>query len=283
MKSKRKDVRFIMKIKYESTLEFHAKNNNKEYLLNEFSHKNTKSPKELMCGSTKPIWWNCPNCNSEYDMGIYYRVKLNCNCPFCAGKRVNDTNSLAVIHPELVNEWNYVKNINLTPNDVCHSSSRKVWWICTEGHEWKVSISNRTINGNGCPFCAKRKVGKDNNLLTTHQEICKDWNYEKNIIKPIDVSFSYKKPVWWKCSIGHEYKKTVYDKVRFPECPHCNSIVVKHPELLKEWDFERNIINPLDISFSSGKKVFWKCSNNEEHIWQASPHKRNVGRGCPFL
>lgn len=268
-------------VTYEDSLKYFAVNNDMEYLLDEFSMKNEKQTNEISYGSTYKVWWNCPKCLSEYDMRTYFRTKKKCNCPYCSGKRVNNTNSLSANFPEIAKEWNYIKNENLTPNTVTHSSSKKVWWICENKHEWKVPISNRTTNGSCCPYCSGRRVGKENNFEVTHPDLCKDWDYDKNNIDPSNISWSYKKVVWWKCNNGHKYKKTVYDKVRSTECPHCHSIAFQRPDLMKEWDYKKNNVNPYDISVSSGKKVYWKCSNCDEHIWLASPHKRNVGRGCP--
>jgi hypothetical protein len=270
------------KVKYENSLEHFSKINNLTYLLDEFSDRNDLLPSEISCGNPKSVWWNCPKCNSEYDMGTYYRTKIKCNCPFCAGKRVNHTNSLENIFPKVANEWNYDKNESITPKDISHSSGKKVWWICSKGHEWKVSVSHRTVNENGCPYCAGRKTGKDNNLLVTHPELCRDWDYKKNTVHPTTVSWSNKNKFWWKCNNGHEYYKSIHSKVRFPDCPNCNSVLVKRPDLMVEWDYERNEIDPINVSFSSGKKVFWKCLNDSNHIWETSPHKRHNGRGCPF-
>ena len=38
-------------------------------------------------------------------------------------------------------------------------SHKKVWWQCSEGHEWQAFVFNRT-KGWGCPQCALRKQTK---------------------------------------------------------------------------------------------------------------------------
>jgi hypothetical protein len=54
-----------------------------------------------------------------------------------------------------------------------------------------------------------------------------------------------------------------------------------HPNLINEWDFERNKdIDPNSLSFGSGKKVYWVCS--KMHSWQAEIRTRVKGVGCPF-
>ena len=63
-------------------------------------------------------------------------------------------NDLTTTFPALVKEWNYKKNGSSKPSGFTRGSSKKVWWICSEGHEWESSIVNRTKNGRGCPYCA---------------------------------------------------------------------------------------------------------------------------------
>lgn len=56
-----------------------------------------------------------------------------------------------------------------------------------------------------------------------------------------------------------------------------------HPHLLEEWDYEKNALNPEDVSKGSEKKIYWKCE--EEHSWKARVHnraKKIKPRGCPI-
>lgn len=66
-------------------------------------------------------------------------------------------------NPNLIAEWNYAKNGDLTPSDVMSNSGKKVWWKCSKGHEWQATIINRN-KGRGCPECyrASRKQLKEN-------------------------------------------------------------------------------------------------------------------------
>jgi len=54
------------------------------------------------------------------------------------------------------------------------------------------------------------------------------------------------------------------------------SLAQTHPELAKEayrWD-------PTTVTAGSNKKLFWICKLN--HVWDAPPHKRVKGSGCPI-
>lgn len=88
---------------------------------------------------------------------IIKNVNSGNGCPFCAGLKVfKGYNDLQTSNPTLANEWNYEKNNGLTPLDVTPNSNKKVWWKCSEGHEWQATISNRN-HGTGCKKCAKNK------------------------------------------------------------------------------------------------------------------------------
>lgn len=85
--------------------------------------------------SAKKVWWICPDCNSEYDMPVEKRTTRKQNCPYCSGVRVNHTNSLASLNPNLASQWHPTKNGKLTPHDKTRSSHLKVWWLGSCGHE----------------------------------------------------------------------------------------------------------------------------------------------------
>lgn len=71
-------------------------------------------------------------------------------------------------------------------------------------------------------------------------------------------------------------------------CP-CNSFGALYPDILKEWNYQRNTgIDPYKLVPCTAKKVWWKCNKatNEcgcTHEWETSLHKRiSAGRNCPF-
>lgn len=269
---------------YEKSLDHFAISSNQRYLLDEYSIKNTKSPSEVFCGSQKNnVIWNCPICKSEYNMGTYYRAKMKCGCPYCTGKRVNNTNSLLSKFPIISKEWHPKKNGSLTPNDITYGSNKVVWWLCKKGHEWQMAVCDRTLTiKQKCPYCSGKRVSEENSLASIHPNIMIDWDYDKNKINPHEISFSSREEVYWICENNHSYRKSVLNKTRSPKCKICNSLAFKSPYLLNEWDYDKNKINPYEISFKSGKKVWWVCKNNKSHTWETSPHKRNNGRDCPI-
>ena len=104
---------------------------------NEFGYDPTK----ISLGSDKKTWWKCVR-GHEWQATIDNRNKGN-GCPYCSGRiAIKGENDFATVHPELLSEWNYDKNI-FSPNELLPSSGKKAWWKCEKGHEWETSLNNR--------------------------------------------------------------------------------------------------------------------------------------------
>jgi hypothetical protein len=55
------------------------------------------------------------------------------------------------------------------------------------------------------------------------------------------------------------------------------------PELAAQWDRERNgALSPDEVSFGSGRMVWWRCAAGRDHVWRAKPNNRTRGAGCPY-
>ncbi len=200
-------------------------------------------------------------------------------------------NSLLIFNPKIASEWNYERNGNLRPEHFSASSNKKVWWKCSNGHEWQAVINSRN-KGHRCPYCSgKYAIKGTNDLQTIKPALAEEWNYEKNNnLTPADMLPNSNKRAWWKCSQGHEWEAIIYDRVKGNGCPYCsgkkvlkgfNDLQTVNPTLAKEWNYEKNNgLMPTDITPNSHKKVWWKCSRN--HEWQAVIGSRSKGRGCPY-
>lgn len=203
-------------------------------------------------------------------------------------------NPLSVTHPDLVKEWDYEKNASLTPEQVSAGSDKKVWWRCKLGHSFDMTIYKRTKDNCGCYYCcvpAKRVLKGFNDLATKHPALAKQWHPTKNEnLKPDMVLCASHKKVWWKCDKGHEWPAVISSRTK-PDgygCPICsgqriligfNDLPTVKPELIKEWDFEKNgDLKPTDVTISSGRNIWWKCESG--HSWRATVANRSKGSGC---
>ena len=201
---------------------------------------------------------------------------------------------------DLMSEYNYEKNENIVLENITLGSSKKIWWRClTCNNEWEATPKNRFRGGTGCPLCGLKKIGINHNkslidnkgsLFDNVPDLAKEWDYEKNYpLTPNDVTAGSKKKVWWICQKGHKWESAICNRTGGSGCIYCtrqktiigeNDICTTNPELLKEWDYEKNIgIKPEELMSGSNKKVWWKCPLG--HSWKTSVAKRNEGTGCP--
>ena len=293
------------------------------HLMNEWDfEKNEIRPEEVTYGSGKKVWWVCSKKGCEYcwEASICSRtksVKLY-GCPACSGRAVTDKNRLSILFPELSEEWDLEKN-EIRSEDVTKGSSKRVWWKCKAcGHGWVSIIRDRTrgTGPSGCPLCAKEtrnnsnirtRVSSRGSFCTTYPHLLSEWYYEKNEIKPEEVTCGSGKKVWWKCNkegCGYVWKTQVRKrvrKVRPTGCPECGmkkqsksfkknriarlgGLDSTHPHLLEEWDYFKNMnLRPEDLAYGNHRKVWWVCKVCE-HSWEATLCSRThitSPAGCP--
>lgn len=131
----------------------------------------------------------------------------------------------------------------------------------------------------------------ENSLLYCYPDIAKEWHPILNgKLTPDKVSKATSKKVWWLGKCGHEWKMAVSDRTttflrsnghtkKQYGCPYCsgkrillgfNDFESQHPELLSEWDYEKNTKSPKEFTQKSSKYVFWKCST------KGHSYKRNI-------
>jgi hypothetical protein len=177
------------------------------------------------------------------------------------------SNNKLSIHPHLVEEWNYARNIDIDITQIYQSSPRRFWWMCSKGHEWQepprsrirseikgcpvcfnrrivvapennfAVLFHRSHDGRGCPFCFGIKVGRSNCLATLRPDLAEEWDHDLNgELKPEDVTLGMGKYIYWLCKNGHSFNSRLDARARKTRpngCPICaeskgESAVRKH-------------------------------------------------------
>ena len=238
---------------------------------------------QLKSQSHKKIWWYCekdPNFSHFFEDNIANRTKhgeFRCQiCESAGGKR-----------KDLMSHWDYQHYID---NKVCEAatiptlydyginSRKKAYWKCPNGHSEPnpLSIVSKTSRGMG----KKQKTAictRCHSIAHTHPEISKLYDTGRNEKNIWDLSAGCSDEVYWICDKGHSYPMKVNVKIRdFGKwagngcsiclgrliIPEINSFAVKHPILLKEWDWEENEkigISPYHLGSGYSQNVYWIC------------------------
>ena len=143
---------------------------------------------------------------------MYSRTTLGTGCPVCTGRQaLAGENDLATLYPDIAAQWDEEKNGALHPSNVTAGSNRRVWWRCEKGHSYRAMIAQRVQRGDGCPYCANRKVLPGfNDLATAAPLVAKQWHESLNgALTPEMVTAGSHKKAWWQCSYGHAWKAVI--------------------------------------------------------------------------
>lgn len=205
--------------------------------------------------------------------------------------------SIGSLYHFISREWHPTKNGNLTPFHVSAGSHKRVWWQCANEickHEWQSVVKDRS-SGKGCPACANKIVTEKNNLAVVKPQLIKEWHPTRNqTLTPYMVVPGSNLKAWWKCSKEYchfEWQTIIFSRSRNTGCPACagkvatekNNLAVKNSKLTQEWHPTKNgLLTPFLIVPGSGKKAWWKCSENLcQYEWQATIRNRSKDKGCP--
>jgi rubrerythrin len=154
-----------------------------------------------------------------------------------------------------------------------------------------------------CPYCARSKLSAEFSLAQLNPELSKTWDTTLNApLTPETVGVGAHKKAWWicpqcnqsfyawisykaksnlllcrSCSSGHKSRN-----IRSSIANSRGSLAVRYPDLLYEWDYQKNIdLNPENISSGSGEKAWWICSQCN-HSWESVIQTRTKNSvGCP--
>lgn len=258
------------------------------------SERNSCSAHEILSGTNRKVWWRCTKITThEWETAVSTRTKKGHGCPHCAGQTTSDGNTLLLKFPAIAAEWHPTLNGVLTPNDVCPSAVRTVWWKCSKNHEYEALISNRTSKRcTGCPYCTGRIASVENSVASCYPHLIAEWHSTKNEKPATEFTASSGQKVWWKCSAGHEWYATINNRtIKGHGCPCCSgriahsarNLMLTHPQIAAEWYSEKNgDITPTHVTPGSSKKYWWKCLKNPLHIWAAKVSNRTCNdTGCP--
>ncbi len=240
------------------------------------------TPSLFSPGSDQKVFWRCLRGHS-FEASIKNRVARSSGCPHCqialqsnrsiatAIKRIG---SIADKAPHLLPYWDIGGNEGNLPDKVPFSLHKTFAWRCLQGHTFRRQLKTM-MGGAGCPVCCSIRFSSP--LLYS------EWDFEKNgELKPEETQPGSIKFIWWRCENGHSWGSTAAARTfNGKKCLSCRSVGFLYPQLLQEWDEDRNQgKDPYLVSSGSDERIWWKCA--EGHHWQSTVSTRtNRNSGCP--
>ena len=219
------------------------------------------TPFMFTSGSNYTATWKCPKCGNTWKSPISSIVARQVkSCKTCSmrenGKTITKVKtakygSLAEKSKELLKQWDFEENGNLSPYDIPLNYSFPVAWKCDEcGYKWFSSPNTRVRKDiiAGCPHCSGRVAmpGVDD-LETLYPEIAKEWDNDKNNgVLPSQIKPHSNRKYYWICpKCGHSYQSTAGSRVAGHGCSDCARKLVgkKNSKMVGQYDENGVLIN----------------------------------------
>jgi hypothetical protein len=194
-------------------------------------------------------------------------------------------------------KWNYrladefFKNkgfmlVDKKPDDTEFHTKLKVSFCDNEKYFYHCSLNNLLRNN-------PRKIDLSNPYSIHNIKLWCSNNYKPFILLS-DIYEGNGKKLKWKClkeDCGEIFESSWGEINSGSGCPFCvcqrvglsNCLATINPELASEWHPTKNgNLTPYDVSYNSGKDIWWKCSKNPNHEWKTSVCNRAYNNsGCP--
>ena len=215
----------------------------------------------------KKFKWRCSN-GHEWYADASHRTLCKSGCPYCYNADRSEIAAKAMISEEnslkswclsndswgqqLMSEWTgeCTDGKHYKIDEVARASGKRFKWICSKGHEWYITVANRTSCKSGCPYCtggsrseiaAKSKLSNENSLKTWclnsgswGKQLLSEWTGEcidGKHYKIDEVARASGKKFKWICSKGHEWLADVHRRTAHKSgCPYCCVKGTSYPE-----------------------------------------------------
>ena len=162
-----------------------------------------------------------------------------------------DTNYLKDKYPDIFAQIDIERTLQEYPgldiDKLTCKSTKEIYFKCSKGHSCKHKIYEKVDHNIRCPICTNRRVLVGFNDFETYciknnrRDILDSWDYNKNSVKPSEITYGSSKKYYWKCPIcGNESQLHIKDRLH-SKCPVCrNKKVLSGYNDLKTWCIKNN-------------------------------------------
>ena len=253
--------------------------------------KNEPAPEVISARSTTAVWWTCTKGHSfERAIGTHAD---NRTCPECFGIA---RAPLSLVLPGLP-----FKPVGVIDADLVSTrSDEPIEWECPHAHRFRLA-PQIALSRRRCPVCAGYENPSElrpinRSFAESRPHLVVEWIDADHSPHTTVASSGVK--VLWRCGgCRNEWHATPAKRASGSGCPSCGhakaaeatrlkklsrtgSLAERYPELLPEFDVKKNEnLKPEELSPSSHRKVWWRCSLG--HEWLTSPNQRILrGKIC---
>lgn len=256
----------------------------------------TLTPFDIARNSNKKVWWKCDK-EHEWEAKIGSRNFSSSGCPTCNRNGTSDIERKFYYYLQLIFKY----SIN------CHKikNNKRNVEIDIFIPELNLAIEYDGVYFHKNEENIKRDIFKNNFLKEKQIPLLRIREFGLNSIHNIEFNYDFNNKKSFKITLTEildyiknnftinenqkqkieevkniDYENHIIPKGFFIYPLKEDSLLIKNPELSKQWHTELNgDLKPEHVSCCSHKKVWWKC--DEEHEWNAVIKSRNYGSNCP--
>ncbi len=121
-------------------------------------------------------------------------------------------------------------------------------------------------------------------IQTTHPKVAREFDKSKNILNIEEITYGSRHKIYWICPKNHSWIAEPKERTRKKNpirCLVCRSLDFNCPDLIEEWDFKKNKIDPKATNYGSKKKVWWNCKKCKYNFKASINNRASQGSGCP--
>ena len=243
----------------------------------DMNNKQELHPEQISVSSQNKVWWKCESCGESFLRRVADMKKPYCSKCTHFFKTIKNEQSLGVMHPKLLEEWDYNRN-TISPYEIKPHYNGKVYWICKKHKTSFFCTPDYRIchNYGGCLECKKetlselrKKPKKGLSFIEKYNDIIeKYYDFTQNTdIDLSNVSYKSNRKVNWKCKkCGTTWISKFQIMAEGRKCPKCETKKFKSfPEQCifyytqyyfnnTIWGYKDNDISELDI-FLPDKRI----------------------------
>ncbi|MBE6663351.1 MAG: hypothetical protein E7602_02475 [Ruminococcaceae bacterium] len=263
--------------------------------------KNELTPNDVTIGSGKKIWWKCPKGHS-YQASVMHRGH-GTNCPVCfTGRQTSFAEKaffyyIKKVRPDAISRCKtvldgkmeldiYIPSLNMGieydgaywhDKKDAKMREKKKFLLCQSKNIRLLRIKEIEYSPGGHYMSNNTWFADPSGNNKTLDELIQRLIDE---IDPITGPLFTRNPLNVYSSVRVDTKKDRFEIMQMFISEETNNLAKSNPELVDEWNYERNSGLTLEMfSPKSGKKVWWKCSKcgNE---WETTIGHRTAGTGC---
>ena len=247
-------------------------------------------PQKISYGYNKKVYWTCKKCGNVWKATVASRAgSMHCGCPHCSNELRISFQEKAIafylkkyfrVEDNKKFDWLGKKEIDVYISDYNIG-------VEYDGEYWHKSIKRDSekdflCQKNGVLLIRIREPNAPQYIspaIKLYLENVSELELQKKIIEVFSlINKKYDLDISYDVDVKRDSSLILQSLVSYKK----SQSIADNADLLQEYDFEANTMNPSFISIGSDKRIWWKCKFG--HKWKASVSSRSGNQkcGCPY-